>query len=109
MTHTDAFQALTPLFGKQGRWDEAEQVEREVMEINEAKRGVDHPDTLDSIARVILILKEPRRGDESAKLYLQGQGSLVSGLKSDGLWDMGEKLMIQQVGERRVKSLLDVI
>ncbi|KAI0097334.1 hypothetical protein GGR51DRAFT_566660 [Nemania sp. FL0031] len=97
---------LASTFKKLGRWDEAEQLEREIMGMNKAKLGVSHPDTLNSMARVILILKERGRGDEAAKLYLEGLGSLVSGLQTDGLWDIGEKLMINQLGESRAKSLL---
>ena len=42
------------IYKNQGRWEEAEELEVQVMEIRETKLGVDHSDTLTSIANLAL-------------------------------------------------------
>jgi hypothetical protein len=46
---------LASTFWNQGRWDAAEELEVQVMEIRKKKLGADHPDTLCSIANLASI------------------------------------------------------
>ncbi len=40
---------LASIYRSQGRWEEAEKLEVQVMETRKTKLGADHPDTLTSI------------------------------------------------------------
>jgi hypothetical protein len=48
---------LASTYWNQGRWDEAEQLEVQVMETRKTKLGADHPDTLTSMANLALTWK----------------------------------------------------
>jgi hypothetical protein len=43
---------LTYTFPREGRWQEAEQLELQVIETSKTKLGADHPDTLTSMANL---------------------------------------------------------
>ncbi len=54
--HPDTLTSMANLaltYSNQGRWDEAERLEVEVMEMRKTKLGADHPDTLTSMANVL--------------------------------------------------------
>ncbi|CAG1963156.1 unnamed protein product, partial [Fusarium graminearum] len=53
--HPDTLTSMANLastFWNQGRWEEAEKLEVEVMEARKEKLGPDHPDTLTSMANL---------------------------------------------------------
>ncbi|KAJ3495526.1 hypothetical protein NLG97_g3331 [Lecanicillium saksenae] len=61
--------ALT--YWNQGRWEEAEQLEVQVMETGKAKLGPDHPDTLTSMANLASTYWNQGRWEEAEKLFVQ--------------------------------------
>ena len=54
-----------------GRWDEAEKIDVQVIEIRKEKLGADHPDTLISMANLAAIYSQQGRQDEAEELELQ--------------------------------------
>jgi hypothetical protein len=52
----------------QGRWEEAEQLEVQVMETCKTKLGADHPDTLLSMANLAFTLESTSRHAEAIDL-----------------------------------------
>ena len=59
---------LACTYRNQGRWDEAEKLEVDVMNARKAKLGSDHPDTLTSMANLALTYWSQRRLDEAYSL-----------------------------------------
>src|SRR6266550_1981912 len=60
--------ALT--YWNQGRWDEAEKLEMDVMNESKRKLGLDHPDTLTSMANLASTYRDQGRWDEAEKLQM---------------------------------------
>ena len=58
--------ALTLL--DQGRWEEAEKLEVQVMETRKAKLGADHPDTLTSMANLAVTWNSQDRHEDALAL-----------------------------------------
>ncbi|CAG8883952.1 unnamed protein product, partial [Penicillium egyptiacum] len=52
-------------FWNQGRWEEAEKLEVQVVETRKTKLGVDHPDTLASMANLASTFSEQGRWKEA--------------------------------------------
>ncbi len=69
---------LAVTYWYQGRWDEAEKLNVEVMNARKAKLGVDHPNTLGTMH------------------------TLASTYWSQGRWDEAEKLLVEVLNTRKV-------
>jgi hypothetical protein len=54
-----------------GRWEEAEQLEVQVMETRKTKLGADHPDTLTRMANLASTYRDQGRWEEAEQLFLQ--------------------------------------
>ncbi|KFY03632.1 hypothetical protein O988_01348, partial [Pseudogymnoascus sp. VKM F-3808] len=67
----------------QGRWDDAEKLDVQVMETRKAKLGVEHPSMLTSMA------------------------NLASTYRNQGRWDDAEKLEVQVMETRKTKLGVD--
>ncbi|KAJ5159346.1 uncharacterized protein N7500_008997 [Penicillium coprophilum] len=105
-----------------GRLEEAEQLELQVMETRKTKLGVDHPDTLTSMANLASTLWNQGRWKEAEQLELQvmetsktklsadhpstltSMANLASTLWNQGRWEEAEQLELQ-VMETRKKEL----
>ena len=61
--------ALT--YTNQGRWEEAEETQVQVMETFKTKFGADHPDTLTSINNLGLTYTNQGRWEEAEELFVQ--------------------------------------
>lgn len=59
---------LASTYGNQGRWDEAEKLQVEVMATSKTKLGADHPSTLTSMANLAFTWQSQGRGIEANKL-----------------------------------------
>ncbi|KAA8646779.1 uncharacterized protein ATNIH1004_005454 [Aspergillus tanneri] len=59
------------LEGREGRWEEAEKLEAQVMETCKTKLGKDHPDTLTSMANLASTFWNQGRWEEAEKFYVQ--------------------------------------
>jgi hypothetical protein len=55
----------------EGRWEEAEQLEVQVMETRKTKLGEDHPDTLSSMANLASTYSKQGRWEEAEQLEVQ--------------------------------------
>ena len=62
---------LASTYRNQGRWEEAEKLEVQVMETRKTKLGADHPDTLTSMANLASTYRNQGRWEEAEKLYVQ--------------------------------------
>ncbi|KAJ5700894.1 hypothetical protein N7493_011940 [Penicillium malachiteum] len=80
---------LAPTLWEQGRWEEAEQLELQAMEMSKIKLGADYPDTLIIIAILALALKS--------------MGSLTFTLWNQGRWEEAKKLQVQVMAISKVK------
>ena len=70
---------LASTYRNQGRWEEAEKLEVQVMETSKTKLGADRPDTLTSMA------------------------SLASTYRNQGRWEEAERLQVQVMETRKTK------
>jgi hypothetical protein len=59
---------LASTYQNQGRWNEAEQLELEVMESRKKKLGPEHPDTLTSMANLAFTWKSQGRSNDALAL-----------------------------------------
>ncbi|KGO56393.1 Tetratricopeptide-like helical [Penicillium expansum] len=62
---------LASVYRLEGRWEEAEQLDVQVMETRKIKLGVDHPDTLTSMANLALTFWNQGRWEEAGQLNVQ--------------------------------------
>jgi hypothetical protein len=62
---------LATTYRKQDRWEEAEQLEMQVMEIRKTKLGVDHPSTLTSMTNLASTYRKQGRWEEAEQLEVQ--------------------------------------
>ncbi|KAF8345299.1 hypothetical protein F5887DRAFT_1159043 [Amanita rubescens] len=106
---------LTSTYRNQGRWDEAEKLEVEVMEARKEKLGSLHPDTLTSMANLASTYRNQGRWDEAEKMEVEvmeaskeklgsqhphtltSMANLASTYwnKGRGGWDEAEKLFVE--------------
>jgi hypothetical protein len=59
---------LASTFWNQGRWEEAEKLEVDVMETSKSKLGLDHPSTLTSMANLAFTWHSQGRLEDSLDL-----------------------------------------
>jgi hypothetical protein len=59
---------LASTYRNQGRWEEAEELDVQVMETRERVLGQEHPDTLTSMNNLAFTLKSQGRNDEALEL-----------------------------------------
>ncbi|KZL83841.1 kinesin light chain 3 [Colletotrichum incanum] len=59
---------LASTYRNQGRWEEAEKLDVQVMETRKTKLGADHPDTLTSMANLASTYRNQGRWEEAEKL-----------------------------------------
>ncbi|KZL85290.1 kinesin light chain 3, partial [Colletotrichum incanum] len=72
--HPDTLSSMANLastFWNQGRWEEAEKLEVQVMETRKMKLGADHPSTLSSMANLASTYRNQGRWEEAEKLEVQ--------------------------------------
>jgi hypothetical protein len=62
---------LAIAYRNQGRWEEAEQMEIQVMETRKTKLGEDHPSTLTSMASLAATCRNQGRWEEAERLEVQ--------------------------------------
>jgi hypothetical protein len=62
---------LASTYWNQGRWEEAEELEVQVMESRKTKLGADHPDTLTSMANLAITWKAQSRDEAAMKLMTE--------------------------------------
>ena len=70
-------------YRNQGRWDEAEKLEVNVMNARKAKLGSDHPYTLTSIANLTCTYRNQGRWDEAERLEVDVMNARKAKLGSD--------------------------
>ena len=68
--HIKGLANLASTYGNQGRWEEVEKLEVQVMEKSKTKLGADHPDTLTSMANLASTLWNQGQWEEAEKLFI---------------------------------------
>jgi hypothetical protein len=71
VNHPDTLTSIANLaltYGKQGRWDEAKELDVQVIRTRKTKLGVDYPDTLTSMNNLAFTWKGHGRDTEALKL-----------------------------------------
>ncbi|KAF4637077.1 hypothetical protein G7Y89_g980 [Cudoniella acicularis] len=63
--------SLAVVLDKQGKYDEAEKMHRQVLEAREQILGPEHPDTLSSINNLAVVLRSLHKFGEAEKMYQQ--------------------------------------
>jgi DNA transposition AAA+ family ATPase len=120
-TRMDLLRKCGLCLSEDGRWNEAEELEVQVMEILKKKLGADHPDTLTSMANLAVTYSEQGREDEAEKLQidvlelrkkklgadhpstLTSMANLAMTYSKQGRQDEAEKLQIEVVELRKKK------
>ncbi|KAK3984480.1 kinesin light chain [Cladorrhinum sp. PSN332] len=105
----------------QGRWEEAEKLDAQVMETNKTKLGADHPSTLASMNNLALTYTNQGRWEEAEKLFVQvvetnktklgadhpdtltSMANLALTYRNQGRWEEAEKLDVQVMETRKTK------
>jgi tetratricopeptide (TPR) repeat protein len=104
---------LASTYQNQGRWNEAEKLQVQVMETRTRVLGKEHPDTLTSMANIASTYRDQGRWNEAEKLQVQvmeirrrvlgeehpstltSMTNLASTLWNQGRWNEAEKLEVQ--------------
>ncbi|KAL4766371.1 uncharacterized protein BDW70DRAFT_155045 [Aspergillus foveolatus] len=110
---------LESTYWSQGRLNEAEKLEVQVMESFKTVLGVEHPDTLSSMSNIASTLWNQGRFHEAEKLFthvmetrkivlgiehpdtLSSMANLASTHRNKGRWDKAEKLSMQVMEARK--------
>ncbi|KAJ5979972.1 hypothetical protein N7481_007270 [Penicillium waksmanii] len=124
----DSTAILASVHRLQGRWEEAEQLEVQVMEARKTimetlktKFGEDHPDTLSSMGNLALIYRCQDRWEEAEQLFVQvietsktklgadhpstltSMGNLALTYRYQGRWEDAERLFVQVIETSKTK------
>ncbi|KAJ5569107.1 hypothetical protein N7450_011593 [Penicillium hetheringtonii] len=109
----------------EGRWEEAEQLNEQVLEIRKTKLGVDHPDTLTIMANLATTYSNQGRWDEAELLEVQvleirktklgvdhpdtlrSMAHLATTYWYQGRWNEAELLEVQVLEIRKTKLAVD--
>ncbi|KAL2859978.1 purine and uridine phosphorylase [Aspergillus lucknowensis] len=84
---------LGSIYWSQGRWNEAEKLEVQVMETSKTVLGAEHPDTLSSTANLASTYWNQGRWNKAEKLM----ANLASTYWNQGRWNEAEKLFVQVI------------
>jgi tetratricopeptide (TPR) repeat protein len=116
---------LASTYWDQGRWEEAEELEVQIMETSKAKLGADHPDTLASMANLASTYRDHGRWEKAKKLEVQvmetskaklgadhpstlaSMANLASIYRAQGRWKEAEKLEVQVMETSKAKLGVD--
>ncbi|KAJ5532209.1 hypothetical protein N7494_008761 [Penicillium frequentans] len=116
---------LAEAYRFEGRWEEAEHLEVQVMEVSKAKLGVDHPSTLTSMANLAVTYRNQGQWEEAEHLEVQvmeisktklgvdhpvmltSMANLASTYWSQGRWEEAEHLEVQVMETRKTKLGVD--
>ncbi|KAL4946533.1 P-loop containing nucleoside triphosphate hydrolase protein [Aspergillus oleicola] len=104
---------LAVAYRREGKWEEAEQLEVQVMEMSKTKLGADHPNTLASMGNLAATYMSQGRWDEAEQLLVQvmetsktklgvdhpdtltSMGNLAATYMVQGRWEEAEQLEVQ--------------
>ncbi len=103
LNHLQSVSLLAKIYTLQRRWDEAEQLQVQILETSKRVLKADHPFTLASIGNLAVTYRGQRRWDEAEKLLVQVMETMKRVLKpdrSDMLAIMAELAMIYRNQER---------
>ncbi|KAJ5429553.1 hypothetical protein N7491_006569 [Penicillium cf. griseofulvum] len=110
---------LAEAYSLEGRWEEAEQLEVQVMETRKTKLGDDHPDTLTSMANLASTYRNQGRWEEASQLEVQvmetrkmklgedypdtlmSMANMASTYWNQGRWEEAEQLGLQVMETRK--------
>ncbi|KAK3984258.1 hypothetical protein QBC44DRAFT_301710 [Cladorrhinum sp. PSN332] len=116
---------LGRIYYEEGRWEEAEKLQVQVIKTRKTKLGVDHPDTLTSMANLASTFWNQGRWEEAEKLEVQvmetsktklgvdhpdtltSMANLASTYSNQGRWEEAEKLEVQVMETSKTKLGVD--
>ncbi|KAJ5372537.1 Tetratricopeptide-like helical [Penicillium concentricum] len=122
--HEDVIDSTTLLanaYWLEGRWEEAKQIEVQMVETSKAHFGEDHPYTLTCMANLALTFRDQGRWEEAEQLQVQavksrkttlgmdhpdtlsGIANLAAIYGSQGRWEEAEQLMVQVMETYKTK------
>ncbi|KAJ6013114.1 hypothetical protein N7522_003469 [Penicillium canescens] len=117
----DSTSMLATAYRLEGRWEQAEQLDMQVMETRKTKLGEDHPSTLTSMANLASTYWNQGRWEEAEQLDMQvmetskmklgedhpdtlsSMASLASTYRNQGRWEEAEQLEVQVIETRKTK------
>ncbi|KAI2750283.1 hypothetical protein DTO013E5_5160 [Penicillium roqueforti] len=117
----DSTAMLAEVYQLEGQWEEAEQLQLQVMETSKTKFGAYYPDTLASMNNLASTLQNQGRWEEAEQLQLQvmetsktklgadhpntltGMANLASIYRNQGRWEEAEQLQLQVMETRKIK------
>ncbi|KAJ5917547.1 hypothetical protein N7466_011101 [Penicillium verhagenii] len=112
---------LATAYWLDGRWEEAEQLDVQVIKTSKTKLGDDHPSTLSSMANLASTLWNQGRWEEAEQLFVQviktsktklgeehpdtltSMANLASTYRDQGRWEEAEQLEVQVMKTRKAK------
>jgi tetratricopeptide (TPR) repeat protein len=117
----DSTAMLAEAYRLEGRWEEAEQLNVQVMGTRKTILGADHPDTLTSMGNLASTYRNQGRWEEAEQLEVQvletsktklgenhpdtltSMANLASTLWNQGRWEEAEQLEVQVLETRKLK------
>ncbi|KAJ6120892.1 hypothetical protein N7523_005172 [Penicillium sp. IBT 18751x] len=117
----DSTGILAKAYLHEGRWEEAEQLEVQVMEIRRTKLGENHPSTLSSTVNLASTYRKQGRWSEAEKLEVQvmearktrlgkehsdtlsSMASLASTYRKQARWEEAEQLLVHVTEARKTR------
>ncbi|KAI3106053.1 hypothetical protein CBS147331_6762 [Penicillium roqueforti] len=121
----DSTAMLAEVYQLEGQWEEAEQLQLQVMETSKTKFGAYYPDTLASMNNLASTLQNQGRWEEAEQLQLQvteisktklgadhpntlaSMNNLASTLQNQGRWEEAEQLQLQVMETSKIKLGMD--
>ncbi|KAJ6103649.1 hypothetical protein N7486_003871 [Penicillium sp. IBT 16267x] len=116
---------VASVYRLEGRWEEAEQLEVQVMETSKIKLGEDHPNTLTSMANLASTYRNQGRWEEAEQLEVQAietsktklgvdhpstltsMANLASTFWNQGRWEEAEQVNVQVMETSKTKLGVD--
>ena len=124
LSHSDTLMSMNTLsltYRNQGRWEEAQGLDLQLMEMSKTRLGPDHPDTLRSMNNLASTYRNQGRWEEAEGLQVQVtemsktklgpdhpntmtvMANLASTYLKQGRWDEAEGLQVQVMETRKTK------
>ncbi|CAI7637422.1 unnamed protein product [Penicillium pancosmium] len=120
-TALQSTEMLAIAYRSQRRWEEAEQLQVQVIETRKTKLGHDHPDTLNSMHNLASTYRKQGRWEEAEQLFVQVMETTKAKLGEDhpdtlmsmhnlastygvqGQWEKAEQLFVQVIETTKAK------
>ncbi|KAL4811582.1 hypothetical protein BDW67DRAFT_41010 [Aspergillus spinulosporus] len=117
--HTNLIKKVADCLASDGRYYEAEALYRELLELDQGRKGPEHPSTLTSMANLASTYRNQGRWNEAEKLQVEvmetrkavlgaehpstltSMANLASTYRNQGRWNEAEKLQVEVMETRK--------